>query len=119
VAQHLAAVDAKPGERIVEEGAHDDALYLIKRGQLRVSAKKGGKEIALALLAPHDFFGDVAALRGIRRTATVTAVTPAELLRLPREALVALLERRPEIKSAFEEIQLGRFVATSAALSKS
>jgi len=119
VAQHLASVDAKPGERIVEEGAHDDALYLIKRGQLRVSMKKGGKEVALALLAPHDFFGDVAALRGIRRTASVTAVTPAELLRLPREALVALLARRPEIRSAFEEIQLGRFVATSAALSKS
>ena len=76
------------------------------------------KEVAIARLTPHDFFGDVAALRGMKRTASVTAETAVELLCLKRDDLAALLTRHPSIRSALEEIQLQRFVAASGAMTR-
>lgn len=110
---------AKPGELLIREGATDDALFLIRRGQARVTRRKGPREAALAMLGPHDVFGDVAALRGTARTATVTAVTPMELLTLPRAALVGLLPGIPGLAAALEEIQLERYVRTAQALAES
>ena len=53
--------------------------------------------MALALLTPHDFFGDVATVRSRPRTASVAAVTETELLWLSGPDLLALLAQRPEL----------------------
>jgi CRP-like cAMP-binding protein len=110
--------DARSGEVLVREGATDDALFLIRRGQARVTRRKGAREAALAILGPHDVFGDVAALRRTARTATVTAVTAMELLVLPSVALRELLPGIPGLSAALDEIQLERFVATAQALAE-
>lgn len=109
LARRLKPVAAKPGEVLIREGASDAGLYLVRRGAVRVTVKLGTRDAALALLTPHDFFGDLATVRSRPRTASVTAVTDTELLWLAGVDLLALLAQRPELTAVLEEIQLERF----------
>ena len=116
LARRLKPVSAKAGAVVVREGENDAGLYLVRRGALRVTARRGEREIALALLVPHDFFGDLGTVRGGPRTASVTAVSESELLWLSGPDLLALLAHRPALAAALKEIQLERFVRNSEAL---
>lgn len=118
VAQRLMPLAAKAGDRIVKEGAADNVLYLLKRGVARVWTRHGGKEVDLATLRPHDVFGDVAALRGTPRTASVSAVTQVEFLCLAKPDLDELLARNPQIRADLEAIQLERFVENAQTLAR-
>ena len=117
-ARRLKPVAARPGDVLVQEGAADAGVYLIKRGAVRVTVRRGTREVALALLAPHEIFGDVATVRRRPRSASVTAVTDAELLWLSGPDLLALLAQRPSLASALEEIQLERFTRNAETLAK-
>jgi CRP-like cAMP-binding protein len=116
LARRLKPIAARPGEVLVREGASDAGLFLVRRGAVRVTVRRAGRDVALALLRPHEFFGDLATVRARPRTASVTAVTETELLWLAGPDLLALLAQRPALSSALSEIQLERFVANATVL---
>ncbi len=118
LARRLKPVAAKPGEVVIREGASDAGLYLVRRGAVRVTVRRGTREVALALLTPHEFFGDLATVRSRPRTASVAAVTDTELLWLAGPDLLALLAQRPELAAVLEEIQLERFGRNAETLSR-
>lgn len=118
LARRLKPVAARAGEIVVREGANDAGLYLVRRGALRVTVRRGAHDVALALLKPHDFFGDVGTIRGGPRTASVTAVVESELLWLAGPDLLALLAHRPALAAALKEIQIERLVRNAEALGK-
>jgi CRP-like cAMP-binding protein len=118
LARRLKPVVAKPGEVVIREGATDAGLYLVRRGAVRVTVRRGTREVALALLTPHEFFGDLATVRSRPRTASVAAVTDTELLWLAGPDLLALLAQRPELAAVLEEIQLERFGRNAETLSR-
>ncbi len=118
VAHRMRPWTVKAGSVVLREGEPGGDAFLVRSGALRVTTRLGGRELALALLTPHELFGDVASLRHGPRTATVTAVTECELLRLPAADLRALLAARPELAPALEEIQLERFTRNAAKLAK-
>lgn len=60
-----------PGEHLAREGASGYFFFVILDGTAEVSR---GDE-AVATLGPNDFFGEIAILESVRRTATVTAVS--------------------------------------------
>lgn len=116
LARRLKPLAARPGDVLVREGDSDAGIYLVRRGALRVTVRRGGHDVALALLEPHEIFGDLATVRGRPRTASVTAVTDAELLWLSGPDLLALLAQRPALSAALEEIQLERFARNAGTL---
>jgi CRP-like cAMP-binding protein len=116
LARRLRPLAARPGDILVREGAADAGLYLVRRGAVRVTVRRGGREVALALLEPHQIFGDLATVRSGPRTASVTAVTETELLWLSGPDLLALLAQRPALAEALEEIQLERLERNSERL---
>jgi len=69
------------GEQIFAEGEPGDALYLIVEG--RVKVHKGEKE--LVRLGIRDVFGEMAVLDSEPRSASVTAVEDAVLLKIGRD----------------------------------
>ncbi len=118
LARRLKPLAAKPGEVVIREGASDAGLYLVRRGAVRVTVKRGTRDVALALLTPHEFFGDLATVRSRPRTASVAAVTDTELLWLSAPDLLGLLTQRPELAAVLEEIQLERFGRNAETLSR-
>ena len=85
VAASLHAHTVPDGEVVVAEGEHDDSMYLIGRGVVRVSRHEGDREQDLARLFAGDFFGEMALLHREPRTATCRAATPCALYELRRE----------------------------------
>jgi CRP-like cAMP-binding protein len=118
LAGRLGLVSVKAGTPLVRQGEMDKVVYIVKRGALRVTIRSGDRDVAIALLRPHEVFGELAHVRTQARTATVTAVTESELLWLPSNDLVALCARYPQLSAALDEIQLERFMKKAEALSK-
>jgi CRP-like cAMP-binding protein/Zn-dependent protease len=82
-------VNVQPGEIVVEQGAVGDAFYAIRSGQ--VDIVKDGEVVNT--LGPGQFFGEVALLLDVPRTATVRARTPVRAYRLTREGFDRLIAR--------------------------
>lgn len=118
LARRLKPATARPGDVVIREGEADAGLFLVKRGALRVTVRRGSREVALALLTPHEIFGDLASVRSGPRTATVTAVTDTDLLRLSAPDLLALLANRPALAAALREIQVERVAKNAARLGR-
>jgi CRP-like cAMP-binding protein len=82
-----------PGERIVEEGMLGETLFVVLSGRAKVT--RAGRKVGEVL--PGDFFGELSALDGGLRTATVVADTPVRVLRLFRHTLRSLLADEPQL----------------------
>jgi CRP-like cAMP-binding protein len=82
-----------PGRVIVEEGRPGEAMFVVLSGRARVT--RGGRTVAR--LVPGDFFGELSALDGGPRTASIVAETPVELLRLYRHALRRAIAEEPAL----------------------
>jgi CRP-like cAMP-binding protein len=87
------------GRTIVEEGEPGEAMYVILGGGARVV--RAGRKVAE--LIPGDFFGELSALDGGPRTASVVADTEMELLRLYRHTLVRVVKDEPGLAIALLE----------------
>lgn len=83
----------EPGQIIVREGDPGEALFVVLEGQGKVVRKKR----KVGEVIPGDFFGELSAIDGEPRTASIVAVTPMRLLRLFRRTLTSLLEDEPQV----------------------
>ena len=74
------------------EGEEGDAFYLILQGRIRISRRIAGVgEEALAVLEAGGYFGEMALLDDLPRSADAVAHEHAVLLRLGRQDLMDLL----------------------------
>jgi CRP-like cAMP-binding protein len=87
VVEHGEWLNLQPGETIVEQGEVGDAFYAIHSGQV-VVLEDGNERNRLG---PGDYFGEIALLLDVPRTATVRAMTPVRVFRLDREGFDRLL----------------------------
>lgn len=91
--RHLAA-----GEVLFQKGDKGDALFGIRRGQIRIeTGSAGGGRLTLNFLGAGDLFGEIAALDGQTRTADATAGEPCELFVVRRNDFLTCLEREPRV----------------------
>jgi CRP-like cAMP-binding protein len=100
--EHSTLVGAPPGSILVQEGESGDAFYVVVYGNLRVSHQTDGKHINLALLRPGDYFGEWSLLTGSPRTATVSALSQAELVCIERNAFLEMLRENPAIRDRID-----------------
>lgn len=85
------SIPVATNEVVIREGEPGDYYYLIESGRYAVSREVGGTSIELAQLTKGEAFGEEALLGHCQRNATVTALSPGRLLRLPQPAFEALL----------------------------
>lgn len=113
--EHLAGrlvplrIDA--GTVVVREGDAGDRFYMIAEGEVEVS--ENGRR--LAELGAGQYFGEIALLRDLPRTATVTARTPVVLYALDREDFLAAVTGHAPSAQAAEEIVSARLTGLPAA----
>jgi len=82
-----------PGESVVKEGDLGETLFVVLEGEGKVV--RGGRKVGVVL--PGDFFGELSAIDGGPRTASVVAVTQLRVLRLFRRTLMSLIEDEPQV----------------------
>jgi len=76
LAQWTDEISVGEGQELATEGRFAHEFFVIEKGSAEVL--KGGERIAE--LGPGDFFGEIALLETERRTATVRATTPMEVI---------------------------------------
>jgi CRP-like cAMP-binding protein len=98
--KHLASLmdvaDYMADAAIVREGTKGDAFYVVLKGQAIVTMN----DHFLSRLVPGDHFGEIAAIDGGMRSATVTSETAVQLAVMPRKALLKALRDDPELALA-------------------
>lgn len=84
LARGLVRIELAAGEAAVRQGEAGDRFYVVESGSLAVA--QDGRQ--LNVLGPGDSFGEIALLRDVPRTATVTAASDVVLLALDRRHFI-------------------------------
>lgn len=93
----------EPGDVLVTEGEPGDSLFLVVTGAVKVFVRdREGRNRRVRALGEGMFFGEVSVLRGVPRTATVTAAGQVDLLELTRRDLDAIAVRHPRVRDVME-----------------
>jgi voltage-gated potassium channel len=98
IMQLLRAQVAEPGQVIVRAGEAAHSMYFIATGEVEVAWRD-----ERVRLGAGQFFGEVAVLRRVRRSATATALARTNLLALDAQDLHALMQRSPRIAQRIKE----------------
>ena len=85
------------GQIIFEENEDGEQMYIIQEGSVKISKMIAGKEHILAILNKGDFFGEMAIVSRMKRTATATAVGDVQLLAFNRDGFITMIEKNAKI----------------------
>lgn len=85
------------GEMIFGEGEPGAEMYIIEEGEVEILKGIGPNQRRLALLEEGDFFGEMALLEGLDRSAAARAVTDCRLLPIDASTFGQMLRDFPEI----------------------
>ncbi|MBZ5589125.1 MAG: cyclic nucleotide-binding domain-containing protein [Acidobacteriia bacterium] len=106
-----------PSEAILREGDPSTSLFLIEEGEVEVqTTDPSGRQLFLAKLGPGEFFGEVAALTGKPRTATIVATKAVTVIEIYREDLDEIATQYPEVRAVLRRFYERRAQATAEAV---
>jgi CRP/FNR family transcriptional regulator, cyclic AMP receptor protein len=105
------------GSLIVSELEPGSDVFILVRGEAEVSvdASQGSRQV-VGQLGPGSGFGEMSALTGELRSATVTAKTDVSALVITAEEFENLRERRPQIAMALLRLLAERLAQTEKAI---
>jgi CRP/FNR family transcriptional regulator, cyclic AMP receptor protein len=85
------------GDVLFHEGDDAGAVVFLRVGHVKATMLNDGREVILAFPGPGELLGELSAVDGRPRSATVRAVDEVEALVVPGSAFRAFLVRRPRI----------------------
>jgi hypothetical protein len=104
LASALIAVSATDGDEIIRQGDSGDRFYVIAKGEVDVTSD--GQHVST--LGKGDYFGEIALLRDVPRTATVTARGDVELRALERDEFLGAVTGHVESVEAADAVIANR-----------
>jgi CRP-like cAMP-binding protein len=104
-----------PGDIVLTEGEPGQSIFIVATGQMKVFIRNAtGHDVPLCGLSEGAFFGEISALSGRSRTATVTAAAPSVLLELDQPALEVITRAHPRVQEILETVYIERASDPSA-----
>ena len=82
-------------ELVFDEDSKGDSMYILKSGAVKILKKVKSQENTIAVLNPGEFFGEMALLDGLPRSAAVRATADCELFMVPLEGYQKLRTEKP------------------------
>ncbi len=98
----------KKGETLFRKGDEGNSLYIVRSGSIRiVLPSESGEEVSPAILSEGDFFGEMALLDGMSRSADAVALEASEVFALNRRDFLSfLLNNENAIQSIFSFLSM-------------
>lgn len=109
VASSLVPISVSAGELVIREGDEGDRFYIVGEGELDIDA--GGRH---STAHEADYFGEIALLRNVPRTATVKATVDSQLYVLQRADFLAAVTGHYAAQAAGEAVADERLAASGA-----
>jgi MFS family permease len=103
VASKLIRCPVRAGEIVIRAGDAGDRFYIVDEGELDIDA--GGKHTTAHRA---DYFGEIALLQDVPRTATVVATEDSQLLGLQRDDFLSIVTGHSAAHTAGEEVAAAR-----------
>lgn len=86
------------GEPVFDEDGDGLDVHFVQSGAVRIlTAAPDGREVALADVSAGEYFGELAAIDGRRRSARAVATAESAVAALPGPAFVALMREFPDL----------------------
>src|SRR5947209_16886715 len=85
------------GTVLFREAEKGEKMYVIRSGKVKIWKHISESEITLAILGPGEFFGEMALLEGLPRSAGATVVEDAQLIELDQKSFETLVRKNGEI----------------------
>lgn len=88
---------------VIKEGEKGDSLFVVSSGKVEVYVRgKNNKQALLATLGEDEFFGEISALSGQPRSATVITREESEILELSKTDLDEITKDFPGVKKILQ-----------------
>ena len=104
------------GERVIEEGAEGDSMFVLLRGAAQVFVAKNGSSIPVATLNSGDCFGEMSLLTGERRSATVAAKGDCYVMEISKPVMADVIRESPDTLQRLSEMLAQRKMETEGVL---
>jgi len=116
------------GQVVFNVGDSADAAYILIDGYVAISRPSPTGPVVVGTLGPMEIVGEIAVFSDLARTATITATTRVDALRIAKEQMMSIVRANPEaalelirqlaMRLAKTTAQLTEIMATSAADAK-
>lgn len=98
IVEHAKLKRYSASEIIFNKGDPGTCLFIVCSGIVKIDVRsRGGKDAVFNLVKEGEFFGEIAVLDGLPRTANARAFTDCELMRLDRRDLIPVMESYPPL----------------------
>ena len=116
LAEMAQSMSLAQGELLLREGDPGDSMYVVVSGELDVTKLSGGNEVQLARVGAGTIQGEMSAIEGRPRSASVRAITAVDVLKVPRDALLTVFAAAPEAAFSVLRVVLDRLRSTESLL---
>jgi len=103
VAANLVPLPVQRGEVVIRAGDEGDSFYIVRDGEVEIDVD--GKHL---IARRADYFGEIALLRDVPRTATVRALVDSSLYALQRDDFLAAVTGHSAAHAAGESVAAAR-----------
>src|SRR5687767_8503423 len=106
------------GQVMFKAGDMGDAAYVVIDGSVEISVPSPSGPILVNTLGKHDLIGEIAIFGDVPRTATATAKTKLETLKISKELFEKIIRENPDAALELIRVLAARLANTTAQLSR-
>jgi CRP-like cAMP-binding protein len=106
------------GQVMFNAGDMGDAAYIVIDGSIEISVPTPGGPIVVNKLGRNDIIGEIAIFGDVPRTATATALTPVETLKISKELFEKVIRENPDAALELIRVLAARLANTTNQLSR-
>ena len=114
LARAIKSMQVEKGQFIFLQDDTSEKAYLVRSGLISIILESlDGRKLVINEMHPGDFFGEVGVLTKQPRSTSAIARTDSELLALPRQAFLSILEAEPVLARRMLEMTANRLRGSS------